>query len=86
MDDAFSYLFSPGRFRKERSWIAFDFHGNVTVNISKRDYLGYKEEFSFDQLCDGLGKLFIRFMDYYRKGEAERIIYELNEVGLGLTS
>jgi hypothetical protein len=86
MDDSFSYLFSPEKFRQKRSWIAFDFQGNITVNISKADYLGYKEELSFDLLCENMGKLFIRFMEYYRKGEAERIIYELNEVGLGLTS
>ena len=58
----------------------------MTVIISRKDYLGYKEELSFDQLCENLGKLFIKFMEYYRKGEADRIIYELNEIGLGLTS
>jgi hypothetical protein len=86
MDDSFSYLFSPEKFRQKRSWIAFDFHGNITVNISKIDYLGYKEELSFDLLCENMGILFIRFMEYYRKGEADRILYELDEVGLGLTS
>jgi hypothetical protein len=86
MDDEFNYLFNPERFRKDRSWIAFDFQGNITVNISHRDYLDYKEELSFDQLCDNLGKLFIRFMEYYRKGEADRIVYQLNELDLGFTS
>ncbi len=85
MSDEFVYLFSPGKFRKNRSWIAFDFDGNVTVFISRRDYLNYKEELSFDQLCENMGKLFIRFMEYYRKGEAERIITRLNELGLGIT-
>ena len=86
MDDSFSYLFRPGKFRQKRSWVAFDFQGNVTVNITRFDYLGYKEELSFDLLCENMGRLFIRFMEFYRKGEAERIIFELNEVGLGLTS
>ncbi|HUU99752.1 MAG TPA: hypothetical protein VMW32_02205 [Bacteroidales bacterium] len=86
MDDEFNYIFNPGKFRQNRSWIAFDFQGNVTVNISKRDYVDYKEELSFDQLCENLGKIFIGFMGYYRKGEADRIIYKLNELGLGLAS
>lgn len=86
MDDEFNYLFNPDRFRQNRSWIAFDFQGNVTVNISHKDYLDYKEELSFDQLCENLGKIFIRFIEYYRKGEADRIVYQLNELGLGLTS
>lgn len=85
MDDEFGYIFSPEQFRKNRSWVAFDFLGNVTVNISKRDYLEFKEELSFDQLCENLGKLFIDFLSHYRKGEAERILYKLNELGLGLT-
>ena len=85
MEDEFGYILNPDKFRQNRSWIAFDFQGNVTVNVSKRDYVGYKEELSFDQLCDNLGKLFIEFMKYYHKGEAERIVYKLNELGLGLT-
>ena len=86
MDDEFNYLFNSEKFRQNRSWITFDFHGNITVNISRKDYLEYKEELSFDQLCENLGKLFIQFMEYYHKGEAERIIYRLNELGLGLIS
>jgi len=85
MEDEFGYLFNPKKFRQNRSWIGFDFQGNVTVNVSKEDYIGYKEELSFDQLCENLGKLFIEFMKYYRKGEADRILYKLNELGLGLT-
>ena len=86
MGDEFIYFFYPEKFRQRRSWIAFDFSGNITVNISRMDYLDFKEELSFDQLCDNLGKIFIRFIEYYRKGQADRIIYQLNELGLGLTS
>jgi hypothetical protein len=85
MEDEFGYIFNQGKFRQNRSWIGFDFQGNVTVNVSKKDYIGYKEELSFDQLCENLGRLFIEFMKYYRKGEADRILYKLNELGLGLT-
>jgi hypothetical protein len=86
MGDEYSYLFNPEKFRQQRSWIAFDFKGDVTVSISRRDYLDYKEELSFDQLCDNMGNMFIKFIEYYRKGEGDRIIYQLNELGLGLTS
>jgi len=86
MDDEFTYIFNPGKFRMERTWIAFDFQGNVTVNISKRDYLYYREELSFDQLCENMGKFFIQFLEYFKKGEAERILYKLNELGLSITS
>ena len=82
MGDEYLFTFNPESFRRERTWIGFDFHGNITVSMSKRDYLAYKEELSFDQLCSNLGKLFIDFMEYYKKGEAERIVYQLNELKL----
>lgn len=82
MGDEFIFMFNPEKFRLERSWISFDFTGNVIVNISKKDYLDFRDEVSFDQLCENLGRLFINFMEYYKKGEAERIIYKLNELGL----
>jgi hypothetical protein len=86
MGDEFNFIFYPSKFRMTRTWIAFDFDGNVTVNISRRDYLDYLEELSFDQLCKNLGQLFIGFIEYYKKGEADRIVYKLDELGLGLAS
>ena len=86
MGDEFSFIFNPKKFRTERSWIAFDFRGNITVSISKKDYLDYREEFSFDQLCENLGRLFIGFLEYYKKDEADRIIYKLNEADYGFLS
>jgi hypothetical protein len=80
------YMFNPEQFRQNGTWISFDFTGNVSVSMSKKDYLDFKEELSFDQLCENLGKLFISFMEYYRKGEPERILYKLNELKLGLMS
>lgn len=62
------------------------FLGKVTVMITKKDYIDFKEELSFDQLCENLCKLLIEFMIYYRKGEADRIVYKLKELGLGITS
>ena len=36
------------------TWVAFDHQGGVSVNISRKDYLNYKENLSFDQLYDFL--------------------------------
>lgn len=84
--DEFSFLLNTSSFRQKRTWVAFDYEGNITVNISRTDYLAYKDELSFDQLCENLGKLFAEFMDYYRKGEGDRIIYKLDELKLSVTS
>ena len=86
MGEELGYIFNPERFRQDGTWISFDFHGNVTVSMSKKDYLDFKEELSFDQLCDNLGKLFICLMDYYKRDQPERILDKLNELKLGLMS
>ena len=64
----------------EDTWIAFDPSGQVSVHISRKTYLSYKENLAFDQLCNNLGNLFIEFLDDYRKGEDVRIMDKLNTV------
>jgi len=64
----------------ENTWIAIDREGNVTVQISKKDYLKYKESLAFDQLVEALGHLIITFFERYKRGEESRIIYDLNRI------
>ncbi len=86
MSDEFSFIFNPFNFRMNHTWIAFDFDGNVSVSISKKDYLDYREELTFDQLCSNLGMLFIEFLEYFKKGEAEKIVDKLDELKVKITS
>lgn len=62
---------------KEVSHVTFELNGNITVSVSEKDYRGYRAKFNFDQLCDSMGKVFGRFLDYYRQGLEHRIITEL---------
>ncbi len=64
----------------EDTWVAFDPSGQVSVHISRKTYLSYKENLAFDQLCNNLGNIFIEFLDDYRKGEDVRIMDKLNTV------
>ena len=86
MGDEFHYLFQPAKFRSERSWISFGFDGTVSVNISRKDYFDYRDELSFDQLCENMGKVFMGFIKYYCRNEPERILFDLDSLGLGITS
>ncbi len=70
----------------DETWVSFDFEGQVSVNISHRDYLHYKEAFSFDQLCQSLGDLFVGFVETFERGEGVRIIDRLDAVNTGLFS
>jgi len=66
----------------DESWVSFDNQGNVSVLITKNDYLKYKDAFSFDQLCTSLGKLFIEFFELYKNGDGIRVIDKFNELKL----
>jgi len=62
----------------ENTWVTVDKAGNVSVQISKKDYMKYKEMLAFDQLTEALGKLFIEYYERFKRGEGDRIMYELN--------
>ena len=69
-----------------KSWVSIDFKGNVSVSINKNDYLNYQENYSFDQLCSGMGQVFIEFFEMYKKGEGIRIIDKLNSLRISVFS
>lgn len=82
MGREFGPLFGLNHDYRSDTWVSFDFEGNVSVNISQRDYLGYRDALSFDQLCESLGNVYIEFFEMFRRGEGSRIIDRLNAVGV----
>jgi hypothetical protein len=84
--DSGVFIFRMPKTYVDRTWIAFDYAGNVTVNISQGDYLLYQEDLSFDQLCSSLGNVFIDFLDLFRNGKAVRIIDKLNAMPTNIFS
>lgn len=79
-ENMFVYMLLLKRSYKKDTYVTFDFEGNVSVTIAKKDYQKYKEEFTFDQLCASLGSLFIEFLDLYQKGKSREIIDKLNAI------
>lgn len=86
MGKEFELLYKPNYDYLSKTWIAFDFEGQVSVHISRKDYLEYKDDLAFDHLCEALGQLFISFADFYMRGNKVRIIDRLNSVKVGLFS
>ena len=86
MGDEFPFVYGANINYWEKSWVAFDYDGNVSAHISKEDYLEYKDNLSFDPLCASLGEMFIEFMEYYKKDEEVRIIDKLNQIKTGFFS
>ena len=84
--DSGVYIFRKPKDYTDRTWISFDFDGNVTVNISQSDYLQYQEDLSFDQLCSSLGNIFIEFLELFSSGKDIRIIDRLNAMPVNIFS
>lgn len=70
----------------DETWVSFDMEGEVSVNISQRDYLAYRDALAFDQLCTSLGSLFVEFLEMHAHGEGVRIIDRLDAVGISVFS
>ncbi len=67
---------------EDESWVRFDRNGQVTASISKDHYLNFKGHLSFDQLCQSLGTLFIKFFELYKKGQGKQVIDQCNNLHL----
>ena len=62
---------------REVSHVIIGYDGSLTVKISDRDYMDYRERLNFDKLCASLADIFSRFLGYYKEGLEQRIIAEL---------
>lgn len=86
MGSEFAYLFSRDRDYSGDTWIAFGNDGQVNVNISERDYIEFRDDLDFDQLCRSLADVFIDFLNMHRKGQESRIIDRLDAMQIGFFS
>lgn len=84
--EEFPRLLGLGGDYRDASWVNFDVDGEVSVHISQRDYLDYREPLAFDQLCTSLGQLFIDFFELYNKGEGVRVIDRMDDLRISVLS
>ena len=76
------YLLGIKKDYLEDTWVAIDYDGNITVNITEEDYLLFKMDLDFDQLCQSLGDLFSEFLELSKQGQDSRIIDRMNALRL----
>lgn len=75
-----NYMLGFKREYDNDTYLVFSNSGQVSVRIAKSDYQAYKQELTFDHLCDSLGNVFKEFMQLYRSGEKKKILEWLNSV------
>jgi len=76
------YLFGIKKDYQEDTWVALDYDGNITVNITEKDYLLFKMDLDFDQICQSLGNVFSEFLELSQKGQESKIIDRMNALRL----
>lgn len=86
MGEEFGRLLGLSGDYRDATWVNFDHDGEISVHISHRDYLEYREPLAFDQLCASLGQVFIDFFELYQKGEGVRAIDRMDDLGIGIFS
>jgi hypothetical protein len=64
------------------TWVAIDFDGNISVHIAQDDYLLFKQDLAFDQLCQALGNVFADFLELSQNGQQQTIIDRMNALRL----
>jgi len=77
-------LYNPNYNYVDKTWVAISFNGNITVNISKLDYLDFKEDLAFDQLCNSLNDVILEFIQLYLDGSEVRIIDKMNNLRINV--
>lgn len=80
MGDEYKMLINSQSHILDKTWVSFAESGEIIVHISKKDYLEYKEDLSFNDLCDNMGNVFIDFIDSYFKNEQIRINDKIDSV------
>lgn len=86
MGDEYSRLLGLSGDYREATWVSFDFDGEVSVHISQKDYLDYRQPLSFDQLCVSFGQVFIDFFELYKIGAGERVIDRMDDLKIAVFS
>ncbi len=86
MGEEFGRLLGLNGDYRDATWVNFDAEGNISVHISQKDYLDYRDPLAFDQLCASLGQLFIDFFELFKKGEGIRVIDRMDDIRLPVLS
>ena len=73
-------LVSSENEREDQSSVVFYRSGEVTVHISRSDYSRFREQLTFEELCDSVARVFYQFLETFRNGQGQRIIKELDSM------
>lgn len=77
-------FYNPNYNYHEKTWVAINYDGRVSVNIAKADYLDYTEDLAFEQLCNSLNDVIIEFIELFIAGREVRIIDKMDNLRINV--
>ncbi len=80
--DDTKYLFGIKKDYIEDTWVAIGNDGSISVNITQDDYLMFKTDLDFDQICQSLGNVFVDFLRLSQEGKESQIVDRMNVLRL----
>ncbi len=57
----------------KNTYAEIDFKGNISIHIAERDYKKFKQELTFDELCDTFGNLIIFMFNMFKENQQFKI-------------
>ncbi len=76
---SWKYYFTGVLDFQQLTHVAFDFQGNVSVNITRKDYQKFRDQLAFEALCQALGNLLKTFLQMYQSGNKTKILTVIDE-------
>jgi len=80
----FFFILGFSNYFADKTWVSIDVDGHVLVHISRKDYLLYRDNYSYDKICKSLGDTLIKYFEYCQKGEWQRVLDSLNDLNLNV--
>jgi hypothetical protein len=75
----FQYILFLNPSLEKVTYISYTKNDDIAVHIARKDYDKYKNELTFDQLCNSLVNMFIDIYHRYESGERDTIIEYFKE-------
>jgi len=62
----------------KQSYLFFNNSGEISVNIIRKDYDQYENQFTFHELCKTIGEIYGEFLEFYKNNESIKIVKIIN--------
>jgi len=95
MEDRVVLVFSNGLFQyipffkpdfNRLTYVSFGSEGDISVNFAQKDYKKYKDEITFNQLCNSFGNIIIDFFNAFQQKKGNSYFEKIKKEGIEIAT